>query len=393
MTSGATTEMKSGAKVAPQTRQRYASLDVFRGLTIAGMLLVNTPGSWSAIYPPLRHADWHGWTAADLIFPFFLFVAGITTHISITAARARGESETQIVARILRRGGLILLCGLLVSAFPYLPLTRITGMRIPGVLQRIGVAYALSALITLRGGWRFHLAALGAILLGYWYIMVGVLIPGQPEGASHLEPASATMAAWVDRLLLDGHLWASTKTWDPEGILSTVPAIGSAITGVLAGRWIYSSRRIEQRILGLFVGGICCIAVGLVWDTVFPINKNIWTSSYVLFAAGMGAVLLAACMWVVDLKEIRWWTWPFRVFGLNPLIAFVGSMVMARTIYSLIYVEYGGARIPVQTAIYKAAFASWLAPQLASLMFAIAFLVLWLGILALLERRNIVIKV
>ncbi len=393
MNSGAAPVQNTG--VAPQARPRYLALDVFRGFTVAGMLLVNNPGSWSAIYPPLRHAEWHGWTPTDLIFPFFLFVVGITTHISVASARARGEDDGQIIARILRRGALIVLCGLLLSAFPYLPLTRITGIRIPGVLQRIGVVYALAALITLRGTWRTHVAALIALLFGYWYIMTGIPIPGQPLDASHLEPANATMAAYVDRLMLNGHLWAGTKTWDPEGVLSTIPAIGTAILGVLAGRWIYSEagRELSQRIAGLVTGGAVAIVLGLVWGLVFPINKGIWTSSYVLFTAGMGAVVLAACMWLVDARGIRWWTRPFTIFGLNPLVAFLGSGVMARTIYSLIYVDYGGARVPLQSAIYKSAFASWLKPEVASLLFAVSFVLLWMGILALLERRNIVIKV
>jgi predicted acyltransferase len=393
--SGAAAEQVGGSGIAPRSRSRLVALDVFRGLTVAGMLLVNTPGSWSAIYAPLRHAPWHGWTMADLIFPFFLFVVGITTHISVASARAKGESDATIIARILRRGAIIFLLGLLVSAFPYVPLTRITEMRIPGVLQRIGVAFLLGALITLKGNWRVHVAALIAILLGYWYVMTGIPIPDQPPDASHLEPAGATMAAWVDRLMLNGHLWAATKTWDPEGILSTLPAVGSVILGVLAGRWMYGRKNASRssRIVGLGVGGAAAIVIGLAWGTVFPINKNIWTSSYVLFAGGMGAVVLAICIWVVDVKGIKWWTRPFTIFGLNPLVAFVGSMVMARTIYSLIYVDYGGARIPLQAAIYKSAFASWLKPEMASLMFGVSFLLLWLAILALLERRNIVIKV
>ena len=365
------------------------------------MLLVNTPGSWSAIHSPFRHAEWHGWTFADLIFPFFLFVVGVTTFLSIAALRKRGATEAQITARILKRGALILLIGLLVSSFPWFPPERIINMRIPGVLQRIGICYTIAALIALKTSIRTQVALAVTLLLGYWYVMVGIPVPGQPVDAPRLEPASATMAAWVDRLLLDGHLWAGTRTWDPEGILSTVPAIVSAMLGTLTAPLILASKPLNERLGRLALIGAALTATGLVWGLVLPINKNIWTSSYVLFAAGMAALALAFFMWGVERsagrgeegKKLPFWARPFATFGLNPLVAFVGSMLMARLIYSLIKVEQNGQVVPVQTAIYKAGFESWLAPVNASLLFAFSFVMLWLVILTLLERRNIVIKV
>src|SRR5688500_7262142 len=217
------------------------------------MLLVNNPGSWGAIYAPLRHAEWHGWTPTDLVFPFFLFIVGITTHLSLESRRARGASDREIVLQILRRGGLIILLGLLVAAFPYTP-GRIVNIRIPGVLQRIGVAYIVAALITIRTTLRQQIAIAAAILLGYWLAMTLIPVPGGAAGV--LDRPSETLAAYVDRLLLDGHLWAQSRTWDPEGPLSTLPAIVTAMLGVFAGRWIGSARPILERVAGLFALGV-----------------------------------------------------------------------------------------------------------------------------------------
>ena len=376
---------------APRSRERLLSLDVFRGLTIAGMLLVNNPGDWGTIYPPLRHAPWHGWTPTDLIFPFFLFIVGITTHLSLASRRARGASDRELVLQVLRRGGIIILLGLLLAIFPFFPLERIANIRIPGVLQRIGVVYIFAGLLSLRLGWRQLAATAAALLLGYWALMTLVPVPG--VGPATLEPPGATLAAWLDRLLLDGHLWAQSRTWDPEGVLSTIPAIGTALAGVLTGRWIATPRPLPERLAAMFAVGALAMVAGLAWNWVFPINKNLWTSSYVVFTAGMAAVTLATCMWIVDDRRVTWWTRPFVIFGVNPILAFWGSGAMARLIYSVIRVDYEGASVPLQAAIYRSTFASWLPPMTASLAFALGFVLLWLGILTPLHRRGWILKV
>ncbi|MGA7616417.1 MAG: DUF5009 domain-containing protein [Thermoanaerobaculia bacterium] len=391
-------------------RERLTSLDVFRGITIAGMLLVNDPGSWGAIYPPLEHAPWHGWTPTDLIFPFFLFIVGITTHLSLTARRARGADERELLRQILRRGTIILLIGLFLNAFPFFAWWKLDGianptfmqrvvwrfahMRFPGVLPRIGVAYMIGALLTFRTSVRQQLAILGGILVGYWAVMTLVPVPGTGViGAQLLDRPELVLSAWLDRIVFGPHLWAQTKTWDPEGLLSTVPAVGTVILGVLAGRWIGSGRPLQERLNGLFAVGSLTMVAGLAWNWVFPINKNLWTSSYVLFTAGMGAVTLATCIWIIDVKKMRGWSKPFVVFGINPILAFAGSAFMARMIYSLIKVTYQGRTVPIEAAIYHGAFASWLPPRPASLAFAICFVLLWLAILWPLHERNIIIKI
>ena len=399
-------------------RERLISLDVFRGLTVAGMLLVNNPGTWSQIYPPLEHAAWNGWTPTDLIFPFFLFIVGITTQLSLTARRERGDDEAAIRRQIIRRGALIFLFGFLLSGFPFFTWGAVPGnpdpsfldrvgdrllhWRILGVLQRIGLAYIVSALIATRASIRTQVLTTAALLLGYWFVMTLLPVPGSNGtlGALLLDRGETTMAGYFDRWFLDwtrfglgNHLWSGSVTWDPEGILSTTGAIGTALLGNLAGRWIGRPLPLMERVTGLFAAGAIAMMVGLMWHWSFPINKSLWTGSYVVFTAGMACVVLATIMWIVEIQHQRWWVKPFEIYGLNPMVAFVGSGVMARLIYSIIKVDLNGERIALQAAIYRTAFASWLSPLNASLAFAITFVLFWFGILYLLHRRNIVFKV
>jgi predicted acyltransferase len=415
-------------------QQRLLSLDVFRGLTIAGMLLVNLPGTWSAIYTPFAHSEWHGCTAADLIFPFFLFIVGVTTHLSITSRRARGDSDGTIVRSILKRGAIIILLGLAFAAFPYTP-DRLIHIRVPGVLQRIGATYILGALLTLRTTVKQQLLIIVALLFGYWFAMTLIPVPDSGIlGALTLDTPPANLAAWVDRLLFGSHLWINAKTWDPEGAFSTIPAVSSVMFGILTAQWLFpktqsptpeqagerqgdrrnlvvvtevplsltrdpaaqsspSNTPLTERLNALFAVGAIAIMLGLMWGWSFPINKSLWTSSYTLFTAGIAAVSLATCIWIVDIQRVTWWTRPFIIFGTNPIVAFLGSEVMARTIYSLIKVPFHGKTVSLQSAIYQTAFASWLPPKDASLLFAACVVLLWLGILTVLYRQRIFLKV
>jgi predicted acyltransferase len=247
---------------------RLRSLDVFRGATIAGMILVNNAGDWSKTFWPLLHAEWHGWTPADLIFPFFLFVVGITTELSRKEPRG-----------IVRRGVLIVLCGLLLNAFPYF---RLGELRFTGVLQRIGVVYMIAALIAWKCSRRTIAIVTAAILLGYWAVI----------SLGPLAPPEATIAARVDRALIpEAHLWKQSRTWDPEGVLSTLPAIGTALLGVLVAPWVRA-----KNVSMLTIWGAAATAVGLLWGLMFPINKSLWTSSYAVFTAGAAMLVLALWM-------------------------------------------------------------------------------------------------
>ena len=403
--------------VGKEPRERLQSLDVFRGMTVAGMLLVNNPGTWSAIYPPLEHATWNGWTPTDMIFPFFLFIAGVTTHLSLTARRARGDDEAAIRRQIIRRGLLIFLLGFLVNGFPYFTWGDVAGIadptfiqrvvdrlyhwRIMGVLQRIGLAYMIGGLLSQGKSVKTQVATIVALLYGYWFAMTLLPVPGSGAmGQLVLGDGPRTMAAWWDRLLLDwsrfglgNHLWVSSQTWDPEGIFSTIPAVATAMLGNLAGQWLSVRRQLPERLNGMFAIGALGMMAGLMWNWSFPINKSLWTSSYVLFAAGMATVAIAAIMWIVDVQRIRGWTKPFVVYGMNPMVAFVGSGVMARCIYSIFTVSYGGKKISLEAAVYRSLFASWLDPVNASLAFAIAFVSFWFVILYVLYQKKIFFKV
>ena len=401
-----------------RTRERLLSLDVFRGLTVAGMLLVNDPGTWSAIYPPLEHATWNGWTPTDLVFPFFLFIVGITTHLSLGARRSRGASESEIRKQILRRGALIFLLGFLLNGFPFFTWGSVTGVadptflqrvvdrlfhwRIMGVLQRIGLAYMCAAVLTQGVSVKRIVGTIGGLLLGYWIVMTMLPVPGTggTVGALLLDVPSSTMAAYWDRFFLDwsrfglgNHIWSGSVTFDPEGLLSTIPAICTAMLGVLAGRWIGRERPLEERLNGLFAAGCLAMTFGMIWNWAFPINKSIWTSSYVIFTAGLAAVTIATIMWLVDIHGFKRWTTFFVIYGTNPLIAFMGSGLLARLIYSVIFVRYHGQRMPLESAIYQSMFASWLTPVNASLAFALCFVGLWFCILYGLYRRRIFLKV
>lgn len=392
--------------------ERLVALDVFRGLTVAGMLLVNNPGTWSAIYPPLEHAPWHGWTPTDLIFPFFLFIVGITTSISLTGRRARGDDEGAILRQVLKRGALIFLFGLLLSWFPFFTYTaipdtpdpsfldrvvyRVEHLRILGVLQRIGLAYLGGALLTLRTSLKSQLVILAMLLFGYWALMTLVPVPDTGvAGRFVLDKPEQLLSAWLDRTILTpNHLYSGSKTWDPEGLLSTLPAIGTVILGTFAGRWI-GQRDIElnSRLSALFSVGALTMMLGLVWNWFFPINKSLWTSSYVLFSGGMAAVVLATCLWVIDVRGVRAWTRPFVVYGLNPMLAFLGSGMMARMMGSMIMINVDGAETPLQAVVYKNVYASWLSPVNASLAFALTFVALWYVLLLIAEKRGFVLKV
>jgi predicted acyltransferase len=231
------------------------------------------------------------------------------------------------------------------------------------------------------------------LLFGYWFAMTLIPVPGRGIGALLLDDPSAVLSAWIDRALLDGHLWRNARTWDPEGLFSTIPAIGTVMLGVLAGRWLGEKRSLSERLTAMFAVGSILMVAGLMWHWSFPINKSLWTSSYVIFTAGMAAVVLATCIWIVDQLGITWWTKPFVWFGMNPIVAFVGSGMMARTIYSLIKVQSGSESVPIQRVIYERGYASWLEPRDASLLFALTFVLVWTGIVWLLYRRRIFLKV
>ena len=362
---------------------RLLSLDVFRGLTVAAMVLVNNPGTWRAVYGPLRHADWHGWTPTDLVFPFFLFIVGVAIPLALGPRVDAGEPRKGIVGKVLWRAAVVFALGLLLHAIPGFDLATI---RIPGVLQRIAVCYAAAALLFLATGWRGQAAVVAGALLGYWAALTLVPVPGFGAGDLGKE---GNLAAWLDRLVLGPHIWRAARVYDPEGILSTVPATATTIAGVLAGHWIRRPRPPAVTGRGLAAAGLASIALGLAWGRWFPINKSLWTSSYAVFTAGAALVALAACYWAIEIRRSRWWTAPFAALGLNALAVFFLSTLLARLLIAIQVSGAGGRPRALHAVLYDAVFAPWATPPLASLAWALANVLLWLLAMWPLFRRNV----
>lgn len=366
---------------------RILSLDIFRGLTIAGMILVNNPGTWSSIYWPLRHAEWHGWTPTDLIFPFFLFIVGVSLTLAFAGRLESGGDRYDLLKKAIKRSAIIFALGLFLNGFPYFNLAEI---RIPGVLQRIAVCYFIASIIFLKTSWRTQAAVAAALLLLYWILMAVVPVPGFGAGDLGKE---GNLAAYIDRWLLGSHIWKGGRVFDPEGLLSTLPAISTTLSGVLAGHWLRSRRTPLEKVGGMFFAGACAVATGWAWHSWFPINKSLWTSSYVVFTAGMALQLLGICYWLADIKNYRRWAKPFIIFGVNALALFVFSGLLVK-LMSIIKLPRGdGSSIALQPFIFQNLFASWASPVNASLLYAVAYIFFWLLLMWLLYRKNIFIKV
>ncbi len=446
-------------------QDRLISLDVFRGMTIAGMVLVNNPGTWSAIYGPLKHAEWHGITPTDYIFPFFLFIVGVAIPIALTKRIQAGVSRG-LYLKIIQRAVTIFALGILMSMIPFFQFNDSTGipyaikillvlsfsaalllyllerriaaaitagvsalvvlgfylggaeivwynfstMRIPGVLQRIAVCYLIVSLIFIHTNWKQQTTIGIGLLLLYWLLMVAVPVPGCD--VTTIDDKACNLAAWLDRTLLtEAHMWRSAKVFDPEGILSTIPAIVTTLSGVLTGSWITRSARMPdpgntdesaipnpqsaiETAAGLFFFGTLLLAIGWSWSLLFPLNKSLWTSSYVLYTSGLAMLTLASCYWLIDIKGYKRWTGPFVVFGVNALALFVFSGIMARVLGMIrLAGPEEGKEITLQQWIFNNAFLSWASPINASLGYAICFILFWLFLMWLLYRRRIYIKV
>lgn len=363
---------------------RLVSLDAFRGLTIAGMILVNNPGSWAHIYAPLRHAEWHGWTPTDLIFPFFLFIVGVALPFSFRRRVAEGAATADLMRHVARRSLIIIAIGVAMRAIPDFDFAT---MRYYGVLQRIGLVYFVAAGVYLTCGRTSRGGITGGLLLGYWAAMMLIPVPGY--GAGDLSP-DGNLAAWLDRLVMGGHLWQGT--WDPEGLLSTLPAIATSLLGIFAGEWLASNRSPAERARGLVVAGAALTVAGLAWGLVFPINKNLWTSSYVVFTAGAALLVLSPLYWLIDVRGFRgvWEKW-MVVYGMNAIAVFVASGMLAKTMGR---VRPGGEEgATLYALIYEEAFRSWAGDVNGSLAFAITCVLFWLAVMWILSARRIYIKI
>jgi predicted acyltransferase len=370
---------------------RLISLDVFRGATIGAMVLVNNPGKWSAIYPPLKHAPWHGWTFTDTIFPFFIFIMGIAIPIALERRRTAGQAGLGLYLQLVRRTAALFGLGLFLALFPFYNWMKgdwiqIGDMRIMGVLQRLALCFFFASVLFLWLRPRGLVIAAFTLLLGYWALMV-------VGGRGDLSP-EGNFSGLIDRLLLGPHMWKGSPDYDPEGLLSTLPAIATCLFGVLTGQLIQSPKSNDAKVAEMLVWGFILLTLGWMWGGIFPINKPIWTSSYAVFMSGLAMCVLGVCYWLIDIKGSIWWTKPFVIFGVNALALFVGSGMLGRVLNMVPgSTAPDGSVISLKVTIYERAFAPLASPMNASLLFALCFIGLWLFLMWLLYRKNIFIQV
>lgn len=366
------------------TTQRYLALDVFRGLTIATMITVNNPGSWSHIYAPLRHSEWHGCTPTDLVFPFFLFIVGVSLFFSF--AKYDMKLNRSSLFRILRRTLLIFLIGLFLNSFPQWQ-QDFSRLRIMGVLQRIALAYCFGSLIVLTVNKKYLPYLSLVILLAYW----GILWYFGGEDPYSL---NGNVASGVDAFILgDSHVYHGYGiAFDPEGLLSTIPAIVTVIIGFLAG-YIISGTEKSKLPLKLLINGSLFIGAGLIWSLGFPINKPLWTSSYVLYTAGWASVIMAFFIWLIDIKGYTKWTSFFVVFGMNPLFIFAFAGIWARILIKIIKIDDGDTVINGYNWLYLYIFQPIAGDINGSLLFALTHIVVFWFICWVLYKKKIFIKV
>lgn len=359
--------------------QRLVSLDAFRGFTVASMILVNNPGDWQHLYAPLAHAEWHGWTFADWIFPFFLFICGVSMSFSLSRRIALGTAKPTLLWQFSRRAALIFIIGYLLNLLPNFDFAS---LRIPGVLQRIALCILLAAPIVIYCHWRLQSMWIIGLLAIYTGLMLFVPVPDTQGriGVGVLEPGR-DFGAYVDRLLLDGHLWAKSKTWDPEGVVSTLPALCSLLFGALLGQWLNSTYAKAEQTVWMMLAGLGCLWLGIIIDHSFmPLNKSLWTTSFCIFMTGWALLLFAVFYWLIDgngsarLRErVATLCLPFTLYGLNALFIFALSSFIAKMLGFIKFSQADGTMLSLKTLLYAPLKTLPIAPVNASLLFALLF--------------------
>ena len=376
---------------APVSPTRLMCLDVFRGLMVAGMILVDNPGDDDRAYWPIQHAKWNGWHPADFIFPSFVFLVGISMVYSLNARLQRGESRRKIFLHVIQRSLLLIAIGLFVNGFPVF---HLADLRIYGVTQRIALCYFAAAILVLWSGRRGQLAALAACLVGYWALLRFVPVPGlgvPGHNIPFMDP-ERNLAAWLDRKVLMGRLYDGVR--DPEGLISTIPAIGTTLIGVLTGQGLRSHHAPKKKVLRMVTLGLLGVVAGLSWNTWFPINKNLWTSSFVLLSAGLGMLFLAFLYWVLEIKQWRGpWTLPVLVFGMNAIAGFIADALVYGPGYSFTAELADGKPVPWHQWANARILTFVANPPLASLVYSLgavffAWLLLWM-----LWRKRVFLKI
>jgi predicted acyltransferase len=373
--------------LAPPVKTRLVSLDVLRGITIAFMILVNNNGDGEHAYWALKHAQWNGFTPTDLVFPTFLFLMGTSIVFSTESRLARGSSKSSLVTHTLYRSVVLFVLGLIVNGFPSFPLGS---LRIYGVLPRFAICYLICGLLYLasrRVNDKVLLILLA--LIGYWVLMRWIPVPGYglPGRDIPLLDKDANLVAYLDRHIFPGRLYEGTR--DPEGLLSTLPALATVLAGMLTGTWLRSARSLQQKAVGLLIAGVMGLLLGGVWNHWFPINKKLWTSSYVLFAAGWTLLLLAFCFWAIEIRKWQRGLSFWLVFGMNAITAYVFSELLQSALYAV--------RMPDQTSLQRSLYLKLVpifpSPPISSLVYSLCFVfVCWVPVYVL-YRKKIFIKI
>jgi predicted acyltransferase len=358
------------------------------------MILVNNPGSWSTIYAPLKHAEWNGCTPTDLIFPFFLFIVGVSISYAL-GSKKDNTSQSKLLFTALKRALILFGLGLFLNLFPKVfidPIEALSTVRIPGVLQRIAIVFFVTALIFIKTNQKTQIRLFFGILIAYWALMT--LVPVPAIGYANLEKET-NLGAWLDRTILtEAHLWKSAKTWDPEGILSTLPAVATGLFGVLIGTWLRRKDREESvKISWMFSIGILAVILGLIWDLCFPINKALWTSSFVLYAGGLATIGLALCYWLIDVQGYKKGTTPFVVYGVNAITVFFLSGLIPRILSMIMVTMPDGTPVNSRIRMYETFYTPYFTPINASLAGAVTFILIWLLILWIMFKKDIIVKV
>jgi predicted acyltransferase len=354
---------------------------VLSGATMAAMVIVDNPGDAGHVYRPFRHAEWDGWTPADLFLPLFLFMVGASIPLSRLNA-----SWTSI----LRGGLLVVAAGVLLGGYPAFDVSQ---WRIPGVLQRIGICYlvAAGAYVATSGDLRRRGAILMSaavfLAIAYWLVMQHVPVPGGVAG--DLSP-EGNLGSYIDRTLMPGHLWRTD--WDPEGLLSTVPAIATMLFGVVCGLCLASGELPVRKVSQLAATGAGGFVGGQMWGVVFPINRGLWTSSFAVFSAGVAALLVAACYWIIEVRGWRGWTKPFAILGSNAITLYVVSSLLQKTLAWLSITSSDGASMSIARYAYVRYFAPFASPPAASALYAIATLIVPFVLLSWMCRRRLFLR-
>lgn len=378
---------------------RLLSLDAFRGFTIAAMLLVNNPGDWGHLYSQLAHAKWNGWTFTDWIFPFFLFISGVSLTLSLRRQSQAGAVPAALLLKLSKRAAVVFLIGLALNLYPIFDFSTV---RIPGVLQRIALCTLLAGPIVLWFNWRQQLGWIASLFALYSVLMQLVPVPDAAGviGVGVLEPGR-DVGAFVDRWLLDGHLWAASRTWDPEGLVSTLPALANLLLGVLAGRWIEQALTKAEKAVWLLIAGLACLWLGAVLDVTFmPINKSLWTVSYAIFMNGWALIVFGVFYWLLDASSSfrlqqgsAWLLRPCVIYGMNSLFIFALSGVIAKTLLLIKITQIDASLLSLKAVLYAAIQSLPLEAVDASLLYAMLFNGFMLCIAWLMWRQRWFVKV